>query len=55
MMNASDIYWLKFMYVKNGVWGSERAWKRWSIPSAKFLQRDITLLTEEASSAITLT
>lgn len=50
-LNTSDIYWLKFFYVKNGVWGTERGWKRWNIPSTKFIQRDVTLLTEEMSDS----
>jgi hypothetical protein len=26
LMNSSDIYWVKFTYMKNGVLGTERAW-----------------------------
>lgn len=51
LMNSSDIYWLKFGYVHNGVPGNERGWMQWTINPAAFQTRTATVLTDEASSS----
>lgn len=50
-LNSSDVYWVKFTYMKNQTLGTERAWLQYTINPCIFDTRSVSLLTQEATSA----